>query len=380
MKHCYIGWVACPMCVYIPMAQGLSEPAVLRHRVSPNSILVATALADAHGLAVEGLSPRRLKRWYPKSLPVFSVWPGRGLVSDDTEHAALTAQALAMSAGHPQAFEKELARRLKRWLWAFPPATGLATGRALLRLSLGVSPEKSGARSAGNGACMRAPILGAMVTSSGGLYDLVRRSSRMTHRDDRAIFGAFLIARWVQLTVAAGRPPRVEELRQATLPMAREKEAWMAVFDRLEASLTLGQSTDTFVAEQGWKAGPTGFVMHTVPAALHVLYSVPGTWEDVVRAAVRLGGDADSVGALVGAMASVDPARGPLPSTWVESLADRPLTVPWLQHVENAAQQAMLEGRSVQPPEIPYGAMVLRNLGFLGLVLAHGLRRLLPPY
>ncbi len=362
------------------MAQGLSEPSLLRHRARLNSILVATALADAHGLAVEGLSPRRLKRWYPHHLPVFSVWPGRGLVSDDTEHAAITAQALAMSAGHPQAFEKELARRLKRWFWALPPATGLATGRALIRLTLGVSPEKSGARSAGNGACMRAPILGAMVTSSGGLYDLVRRSSRMTHRDDRAIFGAFLIARWVQLTLASGQPPSLGALRQTTLHMAREKEAWGSVFDRLEASVAQGQSAEAFVAEQGWKAGPTGFVMHTVPAALHVLYSVKGSWEEVVRAAVRLGGDADSVGALVGAMASVDPARGPLPSAWVKDLDDRPLTVEWLQHVEHAARQAMLEGRSVQPPEIPYGTMVLRNLGFLGLVLAHGIRRLLPPY
>ena len=344
------------------------------------SLLVATALADAHGLVAEGLSPRRLRRWYPNGLPVFGVLPGHGLVSDDTEHAAITAQCLALSAGDGVVFEKELSRRLRRWLWALPPAAGLGTGRALLKLSVGVSPQKSGANSAGNGACMRAPILGLLVTSPGGLYDLVRRSSRMTHRDERAISGAFIVARWVQLAVKLRRAPSLVELQKGVLPWIEHDKAWPAVFRLLAASLEAGQTTPEFVASQGWSKGPTGFVMHTVPAALHTLYSVEGNWEETVRSAVRLGGDADSVGALVGAMAHVDPQRGPLPSEWLEKLCDRPVSALWLQKVEAAARQSVSEGRPIVPPSLPFVPMVARNLAFLGLVLVRGIRRLFPPY
>lgn len=311
---------------------------------------------------------------------MFGVLPGRGLVSDDTEHAALTAQALAASAGSPLVFEKELARRLKRWFWALPPTTGMATGRALLRLSMGVAPDKSGVMSAGNGPCMRAPVLGALVVSAGGLYDLVRRSSRITHRDERAIFGAFLIARCVQMTLALSRLPTLEELRQGTASWIQKSNDWVPALQALEKSLVAGQATADFVAEQGWKSGPTGFVMHTVPAALHALYSVPGSWEDVVRATVRLGGDTDSIAALVGAMASVDPARGPLPASWVERLKDSPLSVSLLEKIEHAARQSMAEGRAVPPPELSFLKMLGRNMAMLFIVLGHGVRRLMPPY
>lgn len=227
---------------------------------------------------------------------------------------------------------------------------------------------------------MRAPILGLLVTSPGGLYDLVRRSSRMTHRDERAISGAFIVARWVQLAVKLRRAPSLEELEKGVLPWIEHDKAWPAVFRLLATSLEEGQTTQAFVASQGWSNGPTGFVMHTVPAALHTLYSVEGSWEEAVRSAVRLGGDADSVGALVGAMAHVDPRRGPLPTQWLERLCDRPVSASWLQKVEAAARKAMFEGHPVLPPSLPFLPMMGRNLGFFGLVLVQGIRRLFPPY
>lgn len=346
-----------------------------------NPTLLATALGDAHGLAVEGLSPRRQRRWYPHGLPVSGVLPGgRGLVSDDTEHAAMTAWAVARSAGDPRRFELELARGLKRWFWALPPATGWATARAAMRLSLGVPVEHSGCPSAGNGACMRAPILGALVISPGGLYDLVRRSSRMTHRDDRAIAGAFVLARWVQWAVQHRRAPNLDDLRAAVHPWLRHDEEWNNALLTLSRSVERGDTTPDFVAQQGWSQGPTGFVMHTVPAVLHTLASVGGDWEAVVRAAVALGGDADSVGALVGALAANDPRRGPLPAPWVDRLSDWPCSPAWLQAVEGAARQAMTDGRPVEPPPWGWGARSARNAAFLGVALAHGVRRALPPY
>lgn len=342
--------------------------------------LLATALADAHGLVAEGLSPRRLRRLFPAPLPVFGVLPGRGLVSDDTEHAAITAQAFIASGGDPQAFEKDLARRLKRWLWALPPATGLATGRALIKLSLGVSPRNSGAKSAGNGPCMRAPVLGALVHQPGALYDLVHRSSRMTHQDLEAIHGAFLIARWVSLARALRRTPTLPELKAGVAPWIHPREPWLPLLDEIQESVARTESTATFVWAKGWKKGPTGYVVHTVAAVIHCLHATPGTWEEVVREAVQLGGDTDSIAALVGALAVHDPARGPLPEEWLSQLRDWPMTRPWLEKVGSQAEEAAKTTLPSSPPELFFFARMARNLGFLALVLGHAVRRLLPPY
>ncbi len=342
--------------------------------------LLATALADAHGLVAEGLSPRRLRRLFPSPLPVFGVFPGRGLVSDDTEHAAITAQAFIVSGGEAHAFERELARRLKRWLWALPPATGLATGQALLKLSVGVSPKKSGAKSAGNGPCMRAPVLGALVSQPGALYDLVNRSSRMTHKDLEAIHGAFLVARWVSLAKALKRAPDALELKAAVAPWVHSREVWLPLLDEIHSSVARSQTTAEFLQSKGWMRGPTGYVVHTVAAVLHCLQSTPGTWEEVVRSAVRLGGDTDSVAALVGALAVHDPQRGPLPEAWLSRLRDWPMTRQWLERLGTQAQSVSQSRAPASPPELPFFSRVARNMGFLVLVLGHGIRRLFPPY
>jgi ADP-ribosyl-[dinitrogen reductase] hydrolase len=81
------------------------------------------------------------------------------MISDDTEHCCMIAQALIVSAGEPDRFSQSFARRLRWWLLSFPPAIGWATLRALLKLWAGFPPEKSGVFSASNGPAMRSAIL-----------------------------------------------------------------------------------------------------------------------------------------------------------------------------------------------------------------------------
>jgi len=100
---------------------------------------------------------RRVRRLYRGR---HQLLPGRGLVSDDTEHAAMVAQSLAEAAGEPGRFKRALARHLRLWLLGLPAGTGLATLRACPRLCLGLAPDRSGVRSVGNGPAMRAGIPG----------------------------------------------------------------------------------------------------------------------------------------------------------------------------------------------------------------------------
>ena len=56
-------------------------------------LLIGTAVGDSLGLPREGLSARRAARLYDGPLRQRFVF-GRGMVSDDTDHTFLTAQAL----------------------------------------------------------------------------------------------------------------------------------------------------------------------------------------------------------------------------------------------------------------------------------------------
>ena len=159
--------------------------------------LLGAAVGDALGLPYEGLSAERAKRLLG-SPERFRLFCGRGMVSDDTEHLCMVSQALIESGGDVEVFRKSLAKRLKGWLLLLPAGIGLATLKATIRLWLGVSPEKSGVYSAGNGAAMRASILGVVIGNKAEdrekLRAFVRASSRLTHTDPKAEYGAYAVA------------------------------------------------------------------------------------------------------------------------------------------------------------------------------------------
>src|SRR5688572_14571189 len=85
-----------------------------------------------------------------------------GFVSDDTEQSALVAQSLARAPADPAACARAFRWSLLGWFARLPFGVGLATVRACVRIALGL--RRTGVRSAGNGAAMRAAIVGAFFT------------------------------------------------------------------------------------------------------------------------------------------------------------------------------------------------------------------------
>ena len=78
---------------------------------------------DALGLPFEGISPRRIEKLLPGPLRHHFLF-GRGMISDDTEHALITAAALVQSWDNPRHYSRNLAWRL-RWWFARLPAVQL---------------------------------------------------------------------------------------------------------------------------------------------------------------------------------------------------------------------------------------------------------------
>jgi ADP-ribosyl-[dinitrogen reductase] hydrolase len=333
-------------------------------------LLLGTAVGDSLGLPREGLSRRRALRLYPGA-PQQRLIARRGMLSDDTEHACMTAQALLASGDDESAFARTLAWKLRWWLLALPPAIGLGTLRSLVRLWMGFSPARSGVRSAGNGAVMRAPIIGAWFEDADRIAPFVEASTAITHRDPRALAGALAIA------IAAHHAARDPEVRPANVLddiRRRVTDAeLMAALDRVEQALVRHLEPIELAREVGLERGVTGYVHHTVPVCLHAWLRSPGDFRQAVGDVVVLGGDSDTTGAIVGALAGASTGEAGIPAEWL-AITDFPRSLSWIRQL--AVRLAERSG----PLPLWWPVVPVRNALFMAIVLGTGLRRLFPPY
>lgn len=343
--------------------------------------LLGTAVGDALGLPYEGMSRRRAQR-LAGSLERHRFLPGRGMVSDDTEHTCMVAQSLIESAGDDARFLGALARRLRWWLLALPAGTGLATLRSGVKLLLGVPPAASGVWSAGNGAAMRAPVIGAAYGHDRErLIRLVRASTRLTHRDPRAEHGALAVA------VAAWLATRPEPITPAcyldvlSRVLALDEAGELLRYLHLAAhSATDGEDTETFAASLGLARGVSGYVCHTVPVAIHAWLRHPRDYRAALTSVIRCGGDTDTAGAITGAIVGAGTGPDAIPAPWREGLVEWPRSVGWMTDLGHRLAETAASGEAQPAPGLAPAAILSRNLFFLTVVLLHGLRRLLPPY
>src|SRR5262245_1534245 len=150
-------------------------------------VLLGTAVGDALGLPREGLSPRRAARLYGVPPLRHRFLLGRGMASDDTEHAALVAQALLRHPDDAECFARSLPWGLRWWFAGLPAGIGQTTLQACVKLWLGFSPARSGVFSAGNGPAMRSALLGVQLGHDRAkLRAYVEASTRLTHTDPKA--------------------------------------------------------------------------------------------------------------------------------------------------------------------------------------------------
>lgn len=342
--------------------------------------MLGTAVGDALGLACEGLSPARQVRMFP-SLDRYGFLFGIGMISDDTEHTVMAAQALIESGGDEARFTRDFAWRLKGWLLALPAGVGMATGRAIIKLLLFIPPTWSGVKSAGNGPAMRAPVLGvAYGDDPDKLARLNRISARITHRDERAEHGALTVAVAAHLSARQVVPVTPQGFAESMSTLLPADSATLAAIRAVVASLESGQSAADFVAGLGSKNGVSGYMLHTLPAVLHVWLRHQDDYDGGVKEMIRLGGDADSTAAIVGGIIGARVGPEGIPQTLRSNLIDWPRSPAMIEKVARRLAHSRLTGTPMREVRSFMFAAPLRNLLFLAVVLTHGFRRLLPPY
>jgi ADP-ribosyl-[dinitrogen reductase] hydrolase len=255
------------------------------------------AVGDALGATVEFMTPGEIRaRFGVHREMVGGGWlhlrPGR--VTDDTEMSLCIARALDAERG----FSREaIAARFAAWLRAGPVDVGSTCRKGIRAFMLdGALEMPPNAGDAGNGAAMRmVPV--ALVTLADRAL-LARRAveqARLTHHHPVSDAACVLVGRLLHLACLG--------LSLRSLRRAAEEAA--AVEPRL--------------AFEPYRGLATGYLPDTMQTVLHHLFATRG-FEECVVAVVNRGGDADTTGAIAGALAGAFHGTGAIPGRWIRRL------------------------------------------------------------
>lgn len=289
-------------------------------------VLLGTHCGDALGMPVEGWTADQIRSEFGLLNNMSHGRLARGSFTDDTEMTLALAQALVDGQGGFE--EQQLARTFAEHLHA-----GRGYGRNTLAIlfevrdrvpwELAVRRKGQTGGSHGNGAAMRvAPVALAAFGDADRLRDLAVRQARVTgHGHPDALFGAQLqalaVMRALQLGLA-GRPlggraflsELLQELPEVPAPRFSAALSWL--LDHWDAPAT------AVVAQVGVGV----YIGASLPVALWAaLTADPAEGaEGMVVRTVNLGGDADTTGAMAGALAGAYYGAAGLPVRWLKAL------------------------------------------------------------
>ncbi len=332
--------------------------------------LLGTALGDALGLPVEGMSPGAIQKRFGR-IDRFRLFGRTGFVSDDTEQTALLAQSLVRHPADLDRCVEAFRKSLLGWFCRLPWGIGRATLRSCLRIALGIHP--SGVVSAGNGAAMRAAILGAFFNDKPEARKAFGRAiAEVTHRDERAVEGAIYVA---EMAAACVRRP-IDSPRQVIQSEARQVVRNSQLGSALDQAQDLAEKKVSNY-EAARICGTSGFVVHTVSFATFIFLRYGDDPLFALTEAVSAGGDTDSIGAIVGGWLGALHGAKRMPGELLDQIHDGPFGPTHLRAL-GAALFHVRQGEPCSVPRYSVAGALLRNLALYPVILGHGFRRLVP--
>lgn len=296
---------------------------------------MGTAVGDALGMPIEGLSHQNVRTYY-LGIKEYRDDDQRGDLAagqwtDDTQMTFALGRAMTQTADPevwPAAVAEEyvaLRSEARRW--------GPTTTAAVDRLADGASPSEAGnADRPTDGAAMRAAPLGlwwaATDASRSRAFEVARAVLGVTHRHPVA-----LVAGWGQVAAVRfvlGQMPDTFDragfwaaLLEATTWAEEQLEAAARVSDRLRA---LDDQLDAFPLDLRDACDGVGvWADEAWPFACAMVARRPHLLENTLLSGINVGGDADTTGAMMGALLGALHGWDAFPREWNDGLeaADR---------------------------------------------------------
>jgi len=259
--------------------------------------MLGLALGDALGATVEFLTPGEIRAAHGLHRDLVGGGWLRlepGSVTDDTEMTL----ALARAIDRQGRFDlRAVADGFAAWLKGRPTDVGSSCRSGIRRYLLeGTLQGRPGAWDAGNGAAMRVlPVALLALGDDEAAARLAVEQARITHHHPLSDAGTVLVTRLVQLAVL-GRSMRQLERVAAEAVALESRFAWSP-----------------------YRGQASGYIVETIQTVLHFLFST-GSFEACLVAVVNQGGDADTTGAIAGAIAGAYYGPEELPARWLERL------------------------------------------------------------
>ena len=324
--------------------------------------MLGLAVGDALGAPLEGLSAQQIRAHYGQVVDYVDGvrawkrkpyrWRMPGLYSDDTQQALALCDVLLESGRVEPERLAEIYLGLANPKGTYVGAhrgVGRSFRQVLADLERGVSPRHTGQTSAGIGAAMRiAPVALYFNGEPEAMFEAAMAASLMTHRDIRSLAGAMAVAHAVRrLAAGAQRDPsflfrlaadvarseeRIETTHAANVTSLQEHGCSLSrAIAHVEALLesprdralaALVEEANKHGADPVCKRATMGFPPACIPACLYILMTTEG-FEEGLLEVINLGGDADSAGAILGALAGAHYGLKAIPHRWLHGLQNR---------------------------------------------------------
>lgn len=259
--------------------------------------LTGLALGDALGATTEFLTPLEIRAAYGVHRTLtgggwLGLKPGR--VTDDTEMSLCLARAVVASEGWNL---RAVATAFADWLRSGPIDVGATCRRGIRAFMLdGQLETPPNDWDAGNGAAMRmAPVALFTLGDAAKLKRFALEQAHLTHNHPLSDAACVTVGRMIQ-----------------------EAAAGASTFELHAHARRLADRHPEFAFDR-YRGECSGYVVDTVRTVFHHFFR-EATFEDCLVAVVNQGGDADTTGAIAGALAGAFYGLKALPAAWLRRL------------------------------------------------------------
>jgi ADP-ribosyl-[dinitrogen reductase] hydrolase len=258
--------------------------------------LLGLAIGDALGATVEFMTASEIRAQHGVHRKLtgggwLRLRPGE--VTDDTQMSLCIARSI-VTVGFST---PDIAQRFVAWYRSRPPDIGNTCRRGIARfIAHGTVHGPPNEGDAGNGAVMRMAPIALAALADAQLRDAQAiEQAHITHHHPLSDAACVLVGRLIQLALIGHGMHRLR----------RQADATIAEFPNFRYAPYHGLST--------------AYVVDTMQTVLHFLFAT-SSFEECLIATVNQGGDADTTGAIVGAIAGAYYGIEEIPREWVRKL------------------------------------------------------------
>ncbi len=304
--------------------------------------LVGSAIGDAMGMPASFMSPEKIKRIYgritgflpPDEEQIAHGGLAEGEFTDDTEESLIIAEVLIEAGRFDQAL---FLKKMRDWAvqnrMLESTVIGPSTRKFLEALVSGDDLSKTSRLGDTNGGAMRVAPVG--IFHHGSIQNAIEdaiASAELSHGSKPGLASTAAIAAAIAAAVEGGRKPaevmgaalegaEVGERRGIDIPapsVAARIRLAMELVDRNRA-----KPVDEIAYILYQHIGASMKSYESIPFSLGTFYAADGDYHTGLLAAINTGDDADTNGAIVGALCGAYSGAEKIDAGWVEKLRDQ---------------------------------------------------------